>query len=77
MELNQRQWIRIRDVYRDACHGSVRRGMKYASIATVSEDGSPHATPVGSLIFGDDRKGFNAERIRKASLCLQMFEVTL
>ena len=65
MELTQRQWVRIRHLFQNACHGTVRRGMKYASIATVNQDGSPHVTPVGSLILGDDRKGFYFEEFSR------------
>ncbi|MEW6441924.1 MAG: pyridoxamine 5'-phosphate oxidase family protein [bacterium] len=65
MELNQRRWGRIRDWFQNACHGSAGRGMKYVSIATVNEDGSPHVTPVGSLVLADDRQALYFEEFSR------------
>lgn len=56
MELDNARWDRIRQVFRDAFTSSF-----HFSIATINEDGSPHVTPVGSLILRDDRTGFYFE----------------
>jgi hypothetical protein len=56
MELNARQWDKIRKIFHDAFHSSF-----HYAVATVNEDGSPHVTPIGSLFLGDDQKGFYFE----------------
>jgi hypothetical protein len=50
-------WKEIKTVFRD----SFRSSFHYA-IATVSEQGAPHVTPIGSLILGKPGKGFYFEK---------------
>lgn len=61
MEMNNQQWDRIRHFFRHDFHGSLRKGLKYCSLATVHEDGSPHVTPIGSLMVGENKKGIYFE----------------
>lgn len=56
MELDERQWAQIRNIFQDAFNSSF-----HFAIATVNKDGSPHVTPIGSLILQADRKGFYFE----------------
>jgi predicted pyridoxine 5'-phosphate oxidase superfamily flavin-nucleotide-binding protein len=56
MELDDRQWVQIRKIFQDAFNSSF-----HFSIATVNKDGSPHVTPIGSLMLRDDRTGFYFE----------------
>ncbi len=56
MELDSRRWDQIREIFQDAFTSSF-----HFAIATVNQDGSPHVTPIGSLILQDDRKGFYFE----------------
>ncbi len=58
MEMNAQQWDAIRYSFRHDFRGSLwKMKMKYCSLATVNEDGSPHVTPIGSLMVGEDKKG--------------------
>ena len=56
MEINDKQWAQIRKIFQDAFNSSF-----HFAIATVNKDGSPHVTPIGSLILQDGRKGFYFE----------------
>lgn len=56
MELTAQQWDLMKQIL-DAAFSS---SFHYA-IATVNRDGTPHVTPIGSLILGEDRKGFYFE----------------
>lgn len=56
MELTIQRWDSIGKIFRDAFKSSF-----HYSIATVNEDGSPHVTPIGSLILLSDRRGFYFE----------------
>jgi len=56
MELAMQNWTRIRRIFHAAFISSF-----HFSIATVNEDGSPHVTPIGSLILQDELKGFYFE----------------
>ncbi len=56
MELDDRRWNQIRRIFHDAFKSSF-----HFSIATVNPDGSPHVTPIGSLILQDGQKGFYFE----------------
>ncbi len=56
MELDKKAWPQIQEIFRNAFRSSF-----HFSIATVNEDGSPHVTPIGSLILQDDRTGFYFE----------------
>jgi len=56
MELNEKQWAQIRMIFQDAFNSSF-----HFAIATLNRDGSPHVTPIGSLMLLDDRKGFYFE----------------
>jgi hypothetical protein len=47
----------IKNLFRE----SFKSSLHYA-IATVSEDGTPHVTPIGSLILGKPGKGFYFEK---------------
>ena len=55
MEING-HWEAIRAVFRDAFKSSL-----HYAIATVNADGTPHVTPIGSLILEADHKGFYCE----------------
>jgi hypothetical protein len=48
MEITESDWQTIRLVFRDG----FASGFHFA-VATVGEDGSPHVTPIGSLVLGD------------------------
>jgi hypothetical protein len=55
MDING-HWERIRKVFRDA----FRSSLHYA-VATVNEDGTPHITPIGSIVLQDGNRGFYCE----------------
>ena len=61
MELTARQWSRIQKIFQAAFSSSF-----HFSIATVNEDGSPHVTPIGSLILLDYPKGYYFEEYANA-----------
>lgn len=63
MEVTTAQWNRIRELFGDASHitASMSRSVPYCAIATVNEDGSPHVTPISSLILGENKQGFYFE----------------
>ena len=46
-------------------HKLFRQAMGNYAIATVNEDGSPHITPIGSIILRDDTTGFFFEEYPK------------
>jgi uncharacterized protein len=56
MEITDEIWGDICRLFSDAFEHSL-----HCTIATVSKDGVPRATPIGSLILGPDRKGFYFE----------------
>ncbi len=56
MELTTEQWDVMKKIFRDAFNSSF-----HYAIATVNKDGTPHVTPIGSLMLGEDRKGFYFE----------------
>ena len=56
MELTNQQWDTMRKIFMDAFNSSF-----HYAIATVNKDGTPHVTPIGSLMLGEDRKGFYFE----------------
>ncbi len=64
-KINEEQWKRICQFFRNDFNGSpwsfALSGMKYCSIATVNQDGTPHVTPVGSLFVCENRKGYYFE----------------
>lgn len=51
-----RHWETIRAVFEEGYKSCV-----HFAVATVNEDGSPHVTPIGSLILREDRTGFYFE----------------
>jgi hypothetical protein len=53
-------WEEVKNVFKD----SFRSSFHYA-IATVSESGEPHVTPIGSLILGKPGKGFYFEKFTR------------
>ena len=55
MEIND-HWDTIRHVFRAAFKSTM-----HCAIATVNEDGSPHITPIGSLVLQGKNKGFYCE----------------
>lgn len=59
MEIDQ-HWAMIQDVVRNAMKTS-----RHLSFATVSGDGVPHVTPIGSLILRDDCTGYYFEEFTK------------
>ena len=61
MEITGHHWKNIRRLFDDTFNTSF-----HYAFATVKEDGSPHVTPVGSLILDDDRKGFYFEEYLSA-----------
>ncbi len=56
MQINDNQWAQIQSIFEDAFNSSF-----HFAIATVNKDGSPHVTPIGSLMLLEDRKGFYFE----------------
>ncbi len=56
MELTAQKWETMRKIFNDAFNSSF-----HYAIATVNKDGSPHVTPIGSLMLGENRKGFYFE----------------
>lgn len=59
MEIEE-NWGEIKELFRE----SFRSSFHYA-IATVSDDGKPHVTPIGSLILGRPGFGFYFEEFSK------------
>ena len=53
-------WSAVKGIFRD----TFKTSFHYA-IATVSEHGEPHVTPIGSLILGKPGKGFYFEEFTK------------
>lgn len=60
MEISNMQWERICQLFRDAFNSSF-----HYAIATVNENGSPHITPIGSLILRKNKTGFYFEEYVK------------
>ncbi len=60
MEITDAQWERIRKLFNNAFNSSF-----HYAIATVNPDGSPHVTPIGSLILRDNKTGFYFEEYVK------------
>ena len=56
----EKNWGEIKELF----HESFRSSFHYA-IATVSDDGKPHVTPIGSLILGRPGFGFYFEEFSK------------
>lgn len=56
MQITDAHWTRIRKMFSD----SFRTSFHYA-FATVGEDGTPRATPIGALILRPDKTGFYFE----------------
>ncbi len=56
MELTDLQWNTMKKIFKDAFNSSF-----HFAIATVNKDGTPHVTPIGSLMLGEARKGFYFE----------------
>lgn len=52
----ENHWPAIKAVFEKAQLSSL-----HCAVATVSEDGSPHVTPIGSLFLRDDCTGFYVE----------------
>ncbi len=61
--IDEQDWQLIRKYFGHASHvtASPRRGVPYCAISTVNEDGSPHVTPVSSMILREDVSGFYLE----------------
>ncbi len=56
MEITDEIWERLCRLFADAIESSF-----HCTFASVGEDGTPRATPIGSLILTSDRKGFYFE----------------
>src|SRR5512143_398530 len=56
MELTVNEWGAVQKIFDSAFKSSF-----HFSIATLNQDGSPHVTPIGSLILRDDLSGFYFE----------------
>ncbi len=56
----ENNWKTIRKLFRDTFKSSF-----HYAIATVSETGEPHVTPIGSLVLGKPGKGFYFEEFTK------------
>ena len=56
MELEE-NWDEVKDLFR----ASFRSSFHYA-VATVTDKGEPHVTPIGSLILGEPCRGFYFEK---------------
>lgn len=59
MEIDQ-HWTMIKDIVRNAMKTS-----RYLSFATMSPDGAPHVTPIGSLMLRDDGTGYYFEEFTR------------
>ena len=62
MEISKNNWSELANI--------VERSIKksfYCSAATVDESGTPHVTPIGSIVFTDVGKGFYFEGFLKNS----------
>ncbi len=59
MEL-EKDWNEIRKVFEEGLKTS-----HHYAVATVNPDGSPHVTPIGSLMLDDDCKGVYCEEFPK------------
>lgn len=53
-------WREVKSIFRD----SFRSSFHYA-IATVTEHGEPHVTPIGSLVLGKPGEGFYFEKFTR------------
>jgi len=56
MELTMQQWDFLKKIFSNAFNSSF-----HFSIATVTKEGAPHVTPIGSLMLRDDCTGFYFE----------------
>lgn len=67
MEIREEHWDSIRKFFGHVSHvtASLVRSTPYLAFATVNEDGSPHVTPMGSLLLGPDKKGFYFEEFAR------------
>ena len=52
MEIDN-HWQTIRSIFKEAFKTS-----QHYALATINEDGTPHVTPIGSLILRKDKTGF-------------------
>jgi hypothetical protein len=52
MQINPADWQVIRHIFRDAFSSSF-----HFTVASINEDGSPHVTPIGSLLLGEEGRG--------------------
>lgn len=55
-QIDPADWQVIRGIFRDAFSSSF-----HFDIASINDDGSPHVTPIGSLVLGEERCGIYFE----------------
>ncbi len=58
MQLDDRNWEKIRKLFNDT-----RLSTGHFAIATVTKDGTPHVSPIGSLFLRDDMSGYYFEEL--------------
>ena len=56
MEIQDHHWKEIHRLFKSAVKSTL-----YYSFATTNPDGSPHITPIGSIVLRDDKTGFYFE----------------
>ena len=60
MEITDHHWKTIRELFKSAFNTT-----GHFSLATINPDGSPHITPIGSVVLRDDKTGFYCERFSR------------
>ena len=60
MKIQDHHWATIRELFKSASNTT-----GHFSLATVNPDGSPHITPIGSVVLRDDKTGFYCERFSR------------
>jgi predicted pyridoxine 5'-phosphate oxidase superfamily flavin-nucleotide-binding protein len=61
--LDDKQWKLICNYFKKHFHTPANSfsGMRYCSIATVNEDGTPHIMPIGSFFVDENKRGYYFE----------------
>lgn len=56
MKITDTHWKTIRELFKSAFNTT-----GHFSLATINPDGSPHITPIGSIVLRNDKTGFYCE----------------
>jgi hypothetical protein len=56
MKITDHHWKTIRELFKSAFNTT-----SHFSLATINPDGSPHITPIGSIVLRNDKTGFYCE----------------